>query len=71
MIAARKAEEIADLRAEVERLTGEAAVMRSLLRECVDIFVTIETESDDEAEHLARLRQQIGLAIGEAKGTLL
>jgi len=71
MIAARKAEEIADLRSEVERLTGEAAVMRSLLRECDAVLSIVEPENDDEAEHLARLRQQIGWAIGEAKGTLL
>ena len=44
MIAARKAEEIADLRSEVERLTGEAAVMRSLLRRCNAVLLTIEPE---------------------------
>jgi len=56
---------------ELTRLQGEAAVLRSLLRECDAVLAIVETENDDEAEHLARLRQQIGWAIGEAKGTLL
>jgi hypothetical protein len=60
-----------ELEQERKRLTGEAAVLRSLLRECDAVLAIVETENDDEAEHLARLRQQIGLAIGEAKGTLL
>lgn len=60
-----------ELEQERKRLTGEAAVMRSLLRECDAVLSIVEPENDDEAEHLARLRQQIGWAIGEAKGTLL
>lgn len=71
MIAARKAEEIADLRSEVERLTGEAAVMRSLLRECDAVLSIVEAENDDEAQDLARLRQHIRMATGGEKGTLL
>ena len=63
--------ELCDKDREIERLTGEAAVMRSLLRECDAVLSIVEPENDDEAEHLARLRQQIGWAIGEAKGTLL
>ena len=60
-----------ELEQERKRLTGEAAVMRSLLRECDAVLSIVEPENDDEAEHLARLRQQIRMATGEEKGTLL
>lgn len=60
-----------ELEQERKRLTGEAAVMRSLLRECDAVLCTIEPENDDEAQDLARLRQQIRMATGEEKGTLL
>jgi septal ring factor EnvC (AmiA/AmiB activator) len=60
-----------ELEQERKRLTGEAAVMRSLLRECDAVLSIIEPENDDEAQDLARLRQHIRMATGEEKGTLL
>ena len=56
---------------EIQRLTGEAAVLRSLLRECDAVLAIVDPENDDEAKDLARLRQHIRMATGEEKGTLL
>lgn len=64
----RYAEELVQER---RRLTGEAAVLRSLLRECDAVLSTVEPENDDEADSLAVMRQQIRMATGEEKGTLL
>lgn len=63
--------EMCDKDHEILRLTGEAAVLRSLLRECDAVLAIVEPYTDDEAKDLARLRQQIGWATGDAKGTLL
>lgn len=71
MIEARMVEEIDDLRAEVERLRGEAAVMRELLRRCNAVLLTIEPESAAEHEAIGELSDAIERALGEAKGTLL
>lgn len=60
-----------ELEQERKRLTGEASVLRSLLRECDAVLAIVEPYTDDEAKDLARLRQQIGWATGDAKGTLL
>ena len=63
--------EMCERDSEIERLTGEAAVMRSLLRECDAVLSIVEAENDDEAQDLARLRQHIRMATGGEKGTLL
>ena len=60
-----------ELEQERKRLTGEAAVLRSLLRECDAVLSIVEAENDDEAQDLARLRQHIRMATGGEKGTLL
>ena len=57
--------------AEIQRLTGEAAVMRELLRNCLAVISIVEPLTTDEADALADLNQKIERAIGDAKGTLL
>ncbi len=57
--------------AEIQRLTGEAAVMRELLRRCNTVLLTIEPESAAEHEAIGELSDAIERALGEAKGTLL
>lgn len=60
-----------DLEQERKRLTGEAAVMRSLLRRCNAVLLNIEPESAAEHEAIGELSDAVERAIGEAKGTLL
>lgn len=54
-----------------QRLTGEAAVMRELLRRCNAVLLTIEPESAAEHEAIGDLSDAVERAIGDAKGTLL
>ncbi len=60
-----------ELEQERKRLTGEAAVMRELLRRCNTVLLTIEPESAAEHEAIGELSDAIERALGEAKGTLL
>ncbi|MCF8156327.1 MAG: hypothetical protein K9K35_10015 [Rhodoferax sp.] len=50
------------LREENQRLTGEAGVMRALLRAAHDIIETVEGETAPECEALADLLNQIKAA---------
>lgn len=63
--------EMCDKDHEILRLTGEAAVMRSLLRRCNAVLLNIEPESAAEHEAIGELSDAVERAIGEAKGTLL
>jgi len=60
-----------ELEQERKRLTGEAAVMRSLLRRCNAVLLNIEPESAAEHEAIGELSDAVERAIGDAKGTLL
>ena len=60
-----------ELEQERKRLTGEAAVMRELLRRCNAVLLTIEPESAAEHESIGELSDAVERAIGDAKGTLL
>lgn len=59
---------------EIERLRGEAAVMRGLLRECAAVMATFAPESDEESENIVSLLNAIAAAVavpGAAEGALL
>ena len=48
---------------EIERLRGEAGVMRGLLTECANVILAIDSESEDESDQLDDLHEKIVLAI--------
>ena len=57
---------------ELQRLQGEARVMRGLLRQCAEVLCTVEPESDTEGEELYALLHGIqGVIEPKAKGALL
>jgi hypothetical protein len=51
---------------EIKRLRGEAGVLRGLLRECVKVIDTIESESVDEFDNLCDLTDKVQAAIAGA-----
>ena len=56
---------------ELQRLQGEARVMRGLLRQCAEVLCTVEPESDTEGEELYALLHGIqGVIEPKAKGAL-
>ena len=58
--------------AELQRLQGEARVMRGLLRQCAEVLCTVEPKSDTEGEELYALLHGIqGVIEPKAKGALL
>lgn len=61
-------EDVQDLRLERDKLTGEAEVMRDLLRECHSVIRTIEPASTDEADMLARLLRDVEGAVAQNGG---
>jgi len=57
---------------ELQRLQGEARVMRGLLRQCAAVLCTVEPKSDTEGEELYALLHAIqGVIEPKAKGALL
>jgi len=57
---------------ELQRLQGEARVMRGLLRQCAEVLCTVEPKSDTEGEELYALLHAIqGVIEPKAKGALL
>ena len=57
---------------ELQRLQGEARVMRGLLRQCAEVLCTVEPKSDTEGEELYALLHGIqGVIEPKAKGALL
>lgn len=66
------AAELRRLHAELQRLQGEARVMRGLLRQCAEVLCTVEPKSDTEGEELYVLLHGIqGVIEPKAKGALL
>ena len=66
------AAELRRLHAELQRLQGEARVMRGLLRQCAEVLCTVEPKSDTEGEELYALLHAIqGVIEPKAKGALL
>ena len=66
------AAELRRLHAELQRLQGEARVMRGLLRQCAEVLCAVEPKSDTEGEELYALLHGIqGVIEPKAKGALL